>query len=278
MEETVDDETLLTLPYEMQVETLIHVPYYDLLRFCATSTTAWRICADEDFWKLKIRRDFGDRYPDTIYERPLPGDTWKQKYTSYFAKMGTDLMFAAQDGRDADVEDILSFGINPHLRKEINTALEIAAESSLFGIVETLLAAGADPNETTALLRASNIDRDDIVQILLEYGADIDMQDAMGRTALMVASVQGHIEMVQFLLDSGADLHLKSDLGADALIVAASGGHPDLVRVLLASGANPYVKTNTGHTALRFAEYVTGPTSELSYVLRRALRYPFTLM
>lgn len=42
--------------------------------------------------------------------------------------------------------------------------------------------------------------RVDMVQMLIEAGADINIQDEDGSTALMCASVHGHIDIVKYLL------------------------------------------------------------------------------
>jgi len=40
----------------------------------------------------------------------------------------------------------------------------------------------------------------DLVQLLLEAGADVNVQDEDGSTALMCASEHGHVELVKLLL------------------------------------------------------------------------------
>jgi hypothetical protein len=42
----------------------------------------------------------------------------------------------------------------------------------------------------------------DVVQFLIESGADIDFQDIIGRTPLYFAIVGGGIEVVELLLDN----------------------------------------------------------------------------
>ncbi|MFA5307394.1 MAG: ankyrin repeat domain-containing protein, partial [Candidatus Babeliales bacterium] len=46
----------------------------------------------------------------------------------------------------------------------------------------------------------------DVVQKLLESGANFNVRDADGRTALTLASSGGHMEAVQKLLESGAEI------------------------------------------------------------------------
>merc|ERR1719204_2579878 len=78
----------------------------------------------------------------------------------------------------------------------------------------------------------------DIVRLLLEYGAEVDMQTRHGgMTALMKASSEGHTAIVRELLDNDADVNLESKTGEDALLVAISRGNLETVCELLRYGA-----------------------------------------
>ncbi|MDZ7581156.1 MAG: ankyrin repeat domain-containing protein [Deltaproteobacteria bacterium] len=59
-----------------------------------------------------------------------------------------------------------------------------------------------------------------IVQMLIEKGADPNIQDFDGWTALMKAAYKGNIEIVQILINNGADLNLKNIGGHTALYIA----------------------------------------------------------
>ena len=62
-------------------------------------------------------------------------------------------------------------------------------------------------------------------------------QDYDGRTGLMLATVQGHVELVQTLLEAGAQSNLRDNLGGSALMEACKHGHEHLVQVLRKAGA-----------------------------------------
>ena len=49
----------------------------------------------------------------------------------------------------------------------------------------------------------------DIIKLLVEKGADINAQDGRGCTALMRAAYIGYPELVNFLLEHGADKSVK---------------------------------------------------------------------
>ena len=56
----------------------------------------------------------------------------------------------------------------------------------------------------TALQTASAISQDQIVQLLLEKGADVNASGGRYGTALQAASIKGHDRIVQLLLGAGA--------------------------------------------------------------------------
>jgi len=55
--------------------------------------------------------------------------------------------------------------------------------------------------------------RQEMVQLLLESGSDVNMQDEDGSTALMCATEHGHIDIVRLLLDHpDIDIGLKDNV------------------------------------------------------------------
>ena len=89
--------------------------------------------------------------------------------------------------------------------------LFLASCSGQDGIVEYLLAKGADPNtpqdrENTALGCASLYGHQQIAKALINAGARVNNPASQWRvTALMWAAERGHINLVKLLLESGAD-------------------------------------------------------------------------
>jgi ankyrin repeat protein len=60
-----------------------------------------------------------------------------------------------------------------------------------------------------ALLIAAKAGREDLVELLADFKADLDAGNALGRTALHQASQEGHLAVVQVLLKVGADVEAK---------------------------------------------------------------------
>lgn len=55
-----------------------------------------------------------------------------------------------------------------------------------------------------------------------------------GQTALMLAVSHGRVDMVSMLLDCGANVNMQDEDGSTALMCASEHGHHDIVKLLLA--------------------------------------------
>ncbi|MGW0434721.1 ankyrin repeat domain-containing protein [Micromonospora sp. NPDC003197] len=101
----------------------------------------------------------------------------------------------------------------------------------------------------TSQLMASLL-RDDLPALLtvLRAGADPNAADRDGTTPLYLASVQNRPLMVRILLNAGADPNVESGHGEEGtpLTGAAAWGHTDVVRELLAQGAEPNLREDHG--------------------------------
>ena len=69
------------------------------------------------------------------------------------------------------------------------------------------------------------------VELLLNRGAALELVENRGRTALMIAAERGHAEIVEALLDAGAERKRQDAAGKTAADLAAN----DAVRGLLAA-------------------------------------------
>jgi ankyrin repeat domain-containing protein 50 len=78
----------------------------------------------------------------------------------------------------------------------------------------------------------------EIVQIVLEKGADVNAQGGEYGNALQAASLQGHDQIVQRLLKKGADVNAKGGEYGNALQAASGAGHNQIVQQLLEKKAD----------------------------------------
>ncbi|XP_038126807.1 uncharacterized protein LOC119773752 [Cyprinodon tularosa] len=82
---------------------------------------------------------------------------------------------------------------------------------------------------------------------------DVNQVDKESRTALHVACATGHAEVVQLLVDSKAKLDLRDNQHRSALMKAVQGQHEGCLTILLENGASPNLEDINGNTALHLA-------------------------
>jgi ankyrin repeat protein len=78
----------------------------------------------------------------------------------------------------------------------------------------------------------------DIVRILLDRGADVDMVRTDHRTALHYTSFFDFFDIVKALLDQGATVNKRNDDGRMAFQIAAMCGHRTIMRLLSEYGTH----------------------------------------
>uniref|UniRef100_A0A0G4FGF2 Uncharacterized protein n=1 Tax=Chromera velia CCMP2878 TaxID=1169474 RepID=A0A0G4FGF2_9ALVE len=107
----------------------------------------------------------------------------------------------------------------------VRMGADLETESNVFGLKKKNLCG------QTPLYRAAAKKRLEIMKVLTEEGAEVDVTDWEGRTPICLASGRGHLEMVKFLFGRGAKIHGKG-LG-NPLEDAAAGGHLKMVKFLV---------------------------------------------
>ena len=147
--------------------------------------------------------------------------------TSLLVPMDVQLVLCAA-GMDEAAEELIDF----------------AASEGHVAVARYLLQLGVDKDAQsftsgfTALMCASLDGQVEIVRLLLEAEADMNMKGDRGDTALILASRHGFCHIAQLLVEAGAHKNLKNRRGDTALITASRRGHRDVVRLLLEAGAN----------------------------------------
>jgi ankyrin repeat protein len=122
------------------------------------------------------------------------------------------------------------------------TPLHWACATGKLRMVELLLTRPKGPKahinaveirEKTSLHLAAAHDRDDIVELLLKYGADYNAKSDGGWTPLHNACEVGSETIVRVLIGAGSDVNAKLLNGMTPLHLAAQGGHIEAVKLLL---------------------------------------------
>lgn len=129
------------------------------------------------------------------------------------------------------------------------------------GAAKTVWAYGESP-----MLRAVDSGNLDIVEILLQHGAEPGRADDSGLTPLSLACEHGHGAIVHRLLAAGAEVNVPGAEGALPLALCARFAPADTVARLLALGAAPDRADVRGQTALMWAAS-SGKTEALALLL-----------
>jgi ankyrin repeat protein len=142
---------------------------------------------------------------------------------------------------------------------DVGTVADAAMKGDI-ALVRSLLQQKAEVNQsqvdgTTALHWAVRQDRLDMVNLLIEAGADVKAATRFGVTPLLLACVNGNGATIEAVLKAGVDANaVLSELGETPLMMAARTGNSDSVNVLLSHGADVNARESSmGETALMWA-------------------------
>jgi len=128
-----------------------------------------------------------------------------------------------------------------------NTLLHRACEYNRYNIVLFLLQNGANPNIKdnecfrTPLHLASMYATQQICELLMVNGADINDKAGGDMTPLMNAANRGDVSLVEYFLENGAHINDVTVQGYTALFWATVNNKPETVEILLKNGANKYI-------------------------------------
>lgn len=168
------------------------------------------------------------------------------------SKLANMLYFACQSGKTEVVKFFLDKGADPNQGKGESLCVCSGIQGPPVEAVRLLLDKGADPNvwkKESPLMNAAEVNRADVISLLLERGANINAQEKEeGKTALALACKAGRVQAARMLLDKGANINVKGKGGWTPLHEAAGAGSVEIVELLLKRGADAKAKTDKGNT------------------------------
>ena len=204
---------------------------------------------------------------NTAWRSVLTSKAFKKEAKSVFKeeilKEEEKLLAALEEGNANEARQLLSIGIMDEdcADRRGMTPLHWAAQKGLDDVVQLLIDRGADLNRTnihghTPLHRTGNPLNIAVVKLLLDNGADPD-KGGYGYVVLHRAAGLGYTDVVQLLLERGVDPNTSDQWGHTALHIGARARacHKvhDVVKLLLDKGADPKKTDEYGATPLHCA-------------------------
>ncbi|KAH8848034.1 hypothetical protein MCOR27_007930 [Pyricularia oryzae] len=182
--------------------------------------------------------------------RPGPPEGSQLYYTSFIGLKQAVIQLLAE-GADVDAQG-----------GWYCSALQAASSQRHIDIVDLLLENGADINiyggygDVSALQFALLQNHMDMFEFMLKRGADIDAYGGHRfGNALQIASMSNDIDMVRFLLGKGADVNAQGGKYGNALQAASCKGYMEIVELLLEKGAEVNAQGSEFGNALQAASY-----------------------
>ena len=103
---------------------------------------------------------------------------------------------------------------------------------------------------------SANAGHYDIVELLLNFGANIEAKTSMSRTPLHISCMRGHTHIIQLLVSRGADINTADNDFCTPLHIASEHGFADVVIFLLEKNAQVTPKNHAGLTCIDVANSV----------------------
>jgi len=191
------------------------------------------------------------------------------------------LLAATAAGALAPLQEALDRGADPNARQqnpEQFTALIMATQAGHLELVRVLLKQGASPNYAsksgfTPLMFAAYYDRTDMIELLLNSGADLAARNALdGNSVVHVAAQRGNVRSLTYLLKHGGDPNIETGTdGRSPIMLAAREAYGlSAVVELIAMNANVNHQAWDGTTALMGAAIRGYPHITETLILNKA--------
>ena len=187
----------------------------------------------------------------------------------------TPLMYAAQKGHMQIIELMMTYGGDLAISDEFYwLPVHYAAKAGHTNVVKFIaeadgnLSARTYPDGDTLLHLATRVE---VVQYLVEKGADIHARNNKAKTPLHSAAENGQSDIISYLINQGADINARDEYGSSALVFAVRGGHTAACKVLIESGCDPFINGDIFYDSVFDVAAAKGMTEILQLLLDRGL-------
>lgn len=184
--------------------------------------------------------------------------------SSFSQSIDQQLVQAAYDGNEQSVINLLNQGANPNaLDANGYPAIIYACAYGYEGIAAALLDKKATVNtkynEVYPIFAAARNDNTNLIQMLIDKGAYLNVNDNEGYTALMIAAQEGFAQTAEFLINKGANINAETNNGHTALSIAIQYDHKDVVDVLLKHNPKKTGYSSKAHAPVNTAKTLNKP-------------------
>ena len=182
------------------------------------------------------------------------------------------LNWAAREGRLAAVEVLLAGGADPNGGSSYRGgALHIVVRR-----LQMQLLNRSQVHPYSGRLIIPDEDLLAMVRLLIKYGADCNDAYRGGKPPPLISAVRYWgpldlwVELVECLLDGGANPNAANDRGKTVLHIAAVEAAPEIVSLLIRYGADVHAEDSEGETPLDYA--IESHRADVASILRQASR------
>jgi ankyrin repeat protein len=150
------------------------------------------------------------------------------------------LHVAAEQGRWPVAKLLINNGANINaLDRQGHTPIYVALMAGRTQVVQHMVKMGAriEPDELLAEAVRNGVADRDVVELMLEQGADINKLTKEGETPLILAIKKGERLLVKRLVLYGADVNKTGKTGDMPLAIAKTLGNDSIIRLLQQNGA-----------------------------------------
>jgi ankyrin repeat protein len=166
---------------------------------------------------------------------------------SALALVLTAALVSAVPASAAEIQDAVQEGNIAKVRELLKNDPKLASDASEYD-------ARGFKTLRTPLHYAAYTGNTEMIELLLDYHADVNAKDMSGVTPLHLAAAEGHPEAVRLLLAAKADPNARdSKIEATPLLLATASGFRETVAILLDSKANVNAQDHVGMSALAVA-------------------------
>ncbi len=213
---------------------------------------------------------------DIFAQEEVATDTSSYLPYYYDGALEFNLMFAASQGYDSEVERLLKKGADIDRESDEGaTPLVFAVANNHPSTVRLLLKHNPDINkktsssETPLIISVKNRNTE-IAESLIRGGADVDLADKNNATPLHFAAFYGGFNVADLLLYYEADCNIKANDGTTPLMAAIWSEYPDVADLLIQNGANMEARDKDGFTPFLIAAQ-NGDTLMMNLLLKEGV-------